>query len=46
MNDYIIYTDSGCDIKPSILQEWGVSYSCLTFRFEGCVLPSYKYHTA
>lgn len=34
MNNYIIYTDSGCDIKPSVLKEWGVAYSSLTFRFE------------
>ena len=34
MNNYIIYTDSGCDIKPSLLQEWGVQYSCLIFRFD------------
>lgn len=34
MNDYVIYTDSACDIKPSLLREWGVLYSCLTFRFD------------
>jgi len=33
MNDYIIYTDSACDISPAILAEWGVGFSCLTFRF-------------
>ncbi|MBQ7835631.1 MAG: DegV family protein [Clostridia bacterium] len=32
---YVIATDSGCDIKPHILREWGVEYVCLTFRFEG-----------
>ena len=32
---YIITTDSGCDIKPHVLREWGVEYVCLTFRFEG-----------
>ncbi len=34
MSDYIIYTDTGCDIRPEILKEWEVAYSCLTFRFE------------
>ena len=34
MKDYIIYTDSGCDIKPELLREWGVYSSHLTFRFE------------
>lgn len=35
MNDYIIYTDSGCDISPAILREWGIPSSSLTFRFDG-----------
>jgi glycerophosphoryl diester phosphodiesterase len=29
----VIFTDSGCDIKPELLAEWGVPYKCLTFRF-------------
>lgn len=33
MRDYVIYTDSGCDIKPEILESWGVRSSELTFRF-------------
>lgn len=33
MNDYVIYTDSACDIKPALLREWGVGFSSLTFRF-------------
>ncbi len=33
MAEYIITTDSACDIKPEILKEWGVSYCSLTFRF-------------
>lgn len=33
MKEYVIFTDSACDIKPEILREWGV-YSCsLTLRF-------------
>ena len=33
MKDYIIFTDSGCDIKPELLKEWGVRSCALTFRF-------------
>ena len=35
MSNYRIYADSACDLKPEILNEWGVSYSTLTFRFDG-----------
>lgn len=35
MNDYIIYTDSACDVSPGLLWEWGVHCSCLRFHFEG-----------
>ena len=35
MNNYVIFTDSGCDIKPEVLKEWGVPYLSLTFRFTG-----------
>ena len=35
MNNYVIYTDSACDIKPALLGEWGVRYANLTFRFDG-----------
>ena len=34
MADYIIYTDSACDITPEMLKEWGVPCRSLTFRFE------------
>lgn len=34
MRDYIICTDSACDIKPEILSEWGVKACPLTFRFD------------
>ncbi len=34
MNDFIIFTDSSCDISPETLGEWGVSYSSLTFTFD------------
>lgn len=29
-----VFTDSGCDISPSILAEWGVACESLTFRFD------------
>ena len=35
MRDYVIFTDSACDIKPELLSQWGVPYRCLTFRFDG-----------
>ncbi len=34
MRDYVIYTDSGCDLSPAFLAGEGVSYECLTFRFD------------
>lgn len=34
MTDFVIYTDSGCDLSPALLAEWGVCSSSLTFRFE------------
>lgn len=33
MNEYVIYTDSACDITPDILADWGVKYLPLTFKF-------------
>lgn len=35
MSNYVIHTDSASDIKPELLAEWGVSFTSLTFRFEG-----------
>ena len=35
MRDFVIYTDSACDIPPETLAEWGVGYSSLTYTFEG-----------
>ena len=34
MANYVIITDSACDINPELLAEWGVPYRSLTFRFE------------
>jgi len=33
MANFVIYTDSACDISAQILSEWGVPYRSLTFRF-------------
>ncbi len=35
MSEYVIYTDSACDIAPEILEKWGVLSQSLTFRFDG-----------
>ena len=35
MANYKIYTDTACDISPELLEQWGVSCTSLTFRFEG-----------
>ena len=34
MSDYIIVTDSTCDISPEVLKSWGVRFSCFTFYFD------------
>ncbi len=35
MNDYIIFTDSACDIAPNTLKEWGVEFCSLSLVFAG-----------
>ena len=35
MHDYIIFTDSCCDLKPELLTQWGVPCANMTFSFEG-----------
>ena len=35
MNDYVIFTDSCCDVSPEILTQWGVPYANMTFSFDG-----------
>ena len=35
MDDYIIFTDSCCDVSPEMLAQWGVSYANMTFSFDG-----------
>lgn len=34
MANYVIFTDSACDINPELLSEWGIPARSLTFRFE------------
>lgn len=35
MSNFVIHTDSGCDISPEMLAQWGVPFASLTFRFNG-----------
>lgn len=35
MSDYVILTDTGCDIEFDTLREWGVGFRGLSFHFEG-----------
>ena len=34
MSDYIIFTDSSCDINPDLLAQWEVPFVSLTVKFE------------
>ena len=34
MNDYVIYTDSACDLSLDTLKEWGVGSCDMTFMFD------------
>ena len=34
MNNYVILSDTGCDIEFETLREWGVGFRGLTFHFE------------
>ena len=34
MNEFVIYADSGCDMPPETLKEWGITYASLIYRFE------------
>ncbi len=33
MSNYVIFTDSGCDLAPELLDQWGVLWTSLTFYF-------------
>ena len=35
MNNYTIFADTGCDIQPDLLKEWGIPSLDLTFKFDG-----------
>ncbi len=32
--DFVILSDSGCDLSPAVFADWGVAYGSLTFRFD------------
>ncbi|MDD6278291.1 MAG: DegV family protein [Ruminococcus sp.] len=34
MSKYVIMADSACDIKPELLEKWGIKYAELKFSFE------------
>lgn len=34
MSEYVIFTDSACDISPTLLADWGVPYADMTFTFD------------
>ena len=34
MNDYVIFTDTACDIEASMLHDWGVHFISMSFSFE------------
>ena len=34
MSNYVIMTDTGCDIEFETLRDWGVGFRGLTFHFE------------
>ena len=34
MSNYVIFTDSACDIVPETLAQWGVRCQPLTVRFD------------
>lgn len=35
MSNYVIFTDSCCDVSPELLAQWGVPYANMTFTFDG-----------
>ena len=35
MNNYVIFTDSCCDVSPETLAQWDVAYANMTFTFVG-----------
>lgn len=52
MNDYVIFTDSSCDLKEDLLSRMGIEFESLTFRFndedkeyENSDMPIDKFYT-
>lgn len=34
MSNYVVFTDSCCDLSPDVLNQWGVPYANMTFSFD------------
>lgn len=43
MNNYIIFTDSGCDLSEDILNSWNIKYCSLSFAFDDSEQVYYNY---
>ena len=43
MSEYVILTDSACDIHDDVLAEWGVDYRELVFKFNDDETISIEY---
>ncbi len=35
MENYVIFTDSSCDLSEKVIKDWGICSASLSFRFEG-----------
>ena len=35
MNNYVIFTDSSCDLSEKVIKDWGIYSASLSFRFDG-----------
>lgn len=43
MNNYTIFTDSGCDLSQEVLEQWNIKYCCLSFTFDNDEQIYYNY---
>ena len=43
MNNYTIFTDSGCDLSQEVLEQWNIKYCCLSFIFDNDEHIYYNY---
>jgi DegV family protein with EDD domain len=51
MSQFVIFTDSGCDLSEEVLQSWGINCQYLTFRFNdaeteyaGNAMPDHEFY--